>query len=153
MDYVRLGGTGLEVSRLCLGCMTYGIPERGGQPWSLNEEASRPFIKQALDLGITFFDTPNVHSDGTSEEIVGRALRDMARREEIVVATKVYNRMRPGPNGAGLSRKAILSEIDASLQRLGFDYVDLYQIHRFDPSTPIEETMEALNDVVRAGKA
>jgi aryl-alcohol dehydrogenase-like predicted oxidoreductase len=153
MDYVRLGRTGLEVSRLCLGCMTYGIPERGGQPWSLNEEASRPFIKQALDLGITFFDTANVYSDGTSEEIVGRALRDMARREEIVVATKVHGRMRPGPNGAGLSRKAILSEIDASLQRLGFDYVDLYQIHRFDPLTPIEETMEALNDVVRAGKA
>ena len=153
MDYVRLGRTGLEVSRLCLGCMTYGIPERGGQPWSLNEEASRPFIKQALDLGITFFDTANVYSDGTSEEIVGRALRDMARREEIVVATKVHGRMRPGPNGAGLSRKAILSEIDASLQRLGFDYVDLYQIHRFDPMTPIEETMEALNDVVRAGKA
>jgi 1-deoxyxylulose-5-phosphate synthase len=153
MDYVRLGRTGLEVSRLCLGCMTYGIPERGGQPWSLNEEASRPFIKQALDLGITFFDTANVYSDGTSEEIVGRALRDMARREEIVVATKVHGRMRPGPNGAGLSRKAILSEIDASLQRLGFDYVDLYQIHRFDPLTPIEETMEALNDGVRAGKA
>jgi 1-deoxyxylulose-5-phosphate synthase len=153
MDYVRLGRTGLEVSRLCLGCMTYGIPERGGQPWSLNEEASRPFIKQALDLGITFFDTANVYSDGTSEEIVGRALRDMARREEIVVATKVHGRMRPGPNGAGLSRKAILSEIDASLQRLGFDYVDLYQIHRFDPLTPTEETMEALNDVVRAGKA
>src|SRR5215207_4400678 len=153
MDYVRLGRSGLEVSRLCLGCMTYGVPDRGSHPWTLDEEQSRPFIKQALELGITFFDTANVYSDGTSEEIVGRALNDFVPREEVVIATKVHGRMRPGPNGAGLSRKAILAEIDASLRRLGTDYVDLYQIHRWDHSTPIEETLEALNDVVRAGKA
>ncbi len=153
MEYVKLGRTGLEVSRICLGCMTYGIPERGSHTWTLGEEESRPFIKQALELGINFFDTANVYSDGTSEEIVGRALKDFARREEVVIATKLHGRMRPGPNGAGLSRKAVMSEIDASLFRLGTDYVDLYQIHRWDHSTPIEETLEALHDVVKAGKA
>jgi aryl-alcohol dehydrogenase-like predicted oxidoreductase len=133
--------------------MSYGEPGRGGHPWSLPEDESRPFIRKALDLGINFFDTANVYSAGSSEEIVGKALKDFAKREEIVLATKVNGRMRPGPNGAGLSRKAILSEIDASLKRLGTDYVDLYQIHRFDYNTPIEETLEALHDVVRAGKA
>lgn len=153
MDYINLGSTGLKVSRLCLGCMTYGIPERGNHAWTLNEEASRPFIQKALELGINFFDTANVYSDGTSEEIVGRALRDFTTREEVVIATKVHGRMRPSPNGQGLSRKAILTEIDASLKRLGTDYVDLYQIHRWDSTTPIEETLEALHDVVKAGKA
>jgi aryl-alcohol dehydrogenase-like predicted oxidoreductase len=153
MEYVKLGRTGLDVSRLCLGCMSYGVPERGPHPWSLDNDAARPFIKQALDLGINFFDTANVYSDGTSEEIVGRALRDFARRDEIVLATKINGRMHPGPNGAGLSRKAIMAEVDASLMRLGTDYVDLYQIHRWDDTTPIEETMEALHDVVKAGKA
>jgi aryl-alcohol dehydrogenase-like predicted oxidoreductase len=153
MDYVKLGRTGLDVSRICLGCMSYGVPERGIAPWSLNEEESRPFIKRALELGINFFDTANVYSDGTSEEIVGRALKEFAHRDEVVIATKVHFRMHPGPNGAGLSRKAIMSEIDKSLRRLGTDYVDLYQIHRFDNTTPIEETMEALHDVVKAGKA
>ena len=153
MDYVKLGKTGLKVSRICLGCMSYGVPERGAHPWSLDEDASRPFIQRALELGINFFDTANVYSDGTSEEITGRALRDFARREEMVIATKVNGRMRPDSNGAGLSRKAILAEIDHSLQRLGTDYVDLYQIHRFDPETPIEETLEALHDVVKSGKA
>jgi len=153
MDYVKFGRTGLGVSRLCVGCMTYGIPNRGPHPWTLDEEKSRPLIKQALDLGINFFDTANVYSDGTSEEIVGRALKDFVRREDVVLATKVNGRMRPGPNGAGLSRKAILAEIDNSLRRLGTDFVDLYQIHRWDPTVPIEETMEALHDVVKAGKA
>jgi aryl-alcohol dehydrogenase-like predicted oxidoreductase len=153
LEYIKFGGTGLKVSRICLGCMSYGIPERGNHTWSLNEEQSRPFIQQALEQGINFFDTANVYSDGTSEEIVGRALRDFSSREDIVLATKVHGRMRPGPNGAGLSRKAILTEIDASLTRLGTDYVDLYQIHRFDPETPIEETLEALHDVVKSGKA
>jgi aryl-alcohol dehydrogenase-like predicted oxidoreductase len=153
MDYVKLGNTGLDVSRLCLGCMSYGIPDRGSHAWTLNEEQSRPFIKKALELGINFFDTANVYSDGTSEEIVGRALKDFASRDEVVIATKVHGRMRPGPNGGGLSRKAIMSEIDHSLRRLGTDYVDLYQIHRWDKETPIEETMEALHDVVKAGKA
>lgn len=153
MDYVKLGRTGLDVSRLCLGCMSYGAPDRGTHAWSLDEQQARPFIKQALDHGINFFDTANTYSAGTSEEIVGRALKDMARRDEIVLATKVFNRMQPGPNGAGLSRKAIFAEIDNSLRRLGTDYVDLYQIHRWDYSTPIEETMEALHDVVKAGKA
>ncbi|KIP14733.1 MULTISPECIES: aldo/keto reductase [Burkholderia] len=153
MEYVRLGSTGLQVSRLCLGCMTYGVPERGTHPWTLDEAASRPFIRQALDAGINFFDTANMYSDGTSEEIVGRALRDFAKRDDVVIATKVFHRMRPGPNGAGLSRKAILTEIDHSLKRLGTDYVDLYQIHRWDYHTPIEETLEALHDVVKAGKA
>ncbi|PLZ04153.1 alcohol dehydrogenase [Burkholderia sp. WAC0059] len=152
MDYVRLGSTGLEVSRLCIGCMTYGVPERGTHPWTLGEDASRPLIRQALDAGINFFDTANVYSDGTSEEIVGRALRDFTRREDVVIATKVFNRMRPGPNGAGLSRKAIFTEIDHSLRRLGTDYVDLYQIHRWDYHTPIEETLEALHDLVKTGK-
>ena len=153
MDYVKLGSTGLDVSTICLGCMSYGEPDRGAHAWTLTEEASRPFIKDALEAGITFFDTANVYSDGSSEEIVGRALNDFARRDEIVLATKVHGRMRPGPNGGGLSRKVIMQEIDASLTRLGTDYVDLYQIHRWDPRTPIEETVEALHDVVKAGKA
>lgn len=153
MEYTRLGKTGLEVSRLCLGCMSYGEPDRGGHPWTLSEEQSRPFLRKAIELGINFFDTANVYSDGTSEEILGRAIRDYSAREDVVIATKVNGRMKPGPNGAGLSRKAILSEIDASLKRLGTDYVDLYQIHRFDHHTPIEETLEALHDVVKAGKA
>ncbi len=153
MQYVKLGKTGLEVSRLCLGCMSFGVPERGPHPWTLDEEKSRPFLKKALDLGINFFDTANYYSDGTSEEIVGRALKDFARRDEIVLATKVFYPLRQGPNAKGLSRKAIFSAIDASLKRLGTDYVDLYQIHRFDHETPIEETLEALHDVVKAGKA
>jgi 1-deoxyxylulose-5-phosphate synthase len=153
METVKLGRTGLEVSRICLGCMTYGVPDRGNHRWTLDEERSRPFIRQALDLGINFFDTANVYSDGTSEEIVGRALADFAKRDDVVIATKVHGRMRPGPNGAGLSRRAIFTEIDHSLRRLGTDYVDLYQIHRWDPTTPIEETLEALHDVVKAGKA
>jgi aryl-alcohol dehydrogenase-like predicted oxidoreductase len=153
MEYTKLGTTGLDVSRICLGCMTFGIPGRGNHEWTLDEEKSRPILKQAVEAGINFFDTANVYSDGTSEEIVGRALKDFTRREEVVIATKVHGRMRPGPNGAGLSRKAILTEIDASLRRLGTDYVDLYQIHRFDPAVPIEETLEALHDVVKAGKA
>jgi len=153
MKTTRLGRTGLEVSRLCLGCMSYGVPERGAHPWTMGEAESRPFIRRALDLGINFFDTANVYSDGTSEEIVGKALLDFAPRDAFVLATKVHGRMHPGPNGAGLSRKAILSQIDASLKRLGTDHVDLYQIHRWDPKTPIEETMEALHDVVKAGKA
>jgi aryl-alcohol dehydrogenase-like predicted oxidoreductase len=153
MDYTKLGGTGLDVSRLCLGCMTYGIPDRGNHAWTLDEETSRPILRAAVEAGINFFDTANVYSDGTSEEIVGRALKEYTRREEVVIATKVHGRMRPGPNGAGLSRKAIMTEIDASLRRLGTDYVDLYQIHRFDPEVSIEETLEALHDVVKAGKA
>ena len=153
MNYVRFGQTGLKVSRICLGCMTYGVPERGAHPWSLNEESSRPFIKHALELGINFFDTANTYSDGTSEEIVGRALRDFARRDEIVIATKVFYPMREGPNARGLSRKSILTEIDASLKRLGTDYVDLYQIHRWDKHTPIEETLSALHHVIKSGKA
>jgi len=153
MQYTKLGRTGLDVSRLCLGCMSYGEPDRGNHPWTLGEAESRPFIKRALDLGINFFDTANVYSDGTSEEIVGRALLDYAPRPEVVIATKVNGRMHKGPNGAGLSRKAILHEIDASLKRLGTDHVDLYQIHRLDHATPMEETLEALHDVVKAGKA
>ena len=153
MKIKRFGSTGLQVSPLCLGCMSFGVPDRGTHPWTLDEERSRPLIRCALELGVNFFDTANVYSDGTSEEIVGRALRDFAQRDEVVLATKVRSRMRPGANGAGLSRKAILSEIDHSLRRLGTDYVDLYQIHRWDPGTPIEETMEALHDVVKAGKA
>ena len=153
MNYTKLGTTGMDVSRICLGCMTYGEPDRGNHTWTLSEEQSRPLIRKALDLGINFFDTANVYSLGSSEEIVGRALKEFAERDEIVLATKVHGRMRPGPNGGGLSRKAILHEIDASLQRLGTDYVDLYQIHRWDYETPIEETLEALADVVRAGKA
>ncbi len=153
MEYVKLGSTGLDVSPVCLGCMSYGEPGRGPHPWSLDEETSRPFFRRAIEAGINFFDTADVYSAGSSEEITGRALRDFARREEIVLATKVHGRMRPGPNGAGLSRKAIMTGIDASLNRLGTEYVDLYQIHRWDPSVPIEETLEALHDVVKAGKA
>ena len=153
MRFTKLGSTAVDVWSICLGCMSYGVPERGNHLWSLPEEQSRPFVQRALEAGINFFDTANVYSDGTSEEIVGRALADFANRDEIVLATKVNGRMRRGANGAGLSRKAIMSEIDASLRRLGTDYVDLYQIHRWDPTTPIEETMEALHDVVKAGKA
>ncbi len=153
MEYVKFGSTGLDVSRLILGCMSFGDATRGTHAWTLDEEGSRGLIRQALEAGINFLDTANSYSGGTSEEIVGRAIRDFARRDEIVLATKVFNRMRPGPNGSGLSRKAIFNEIDASLTRLGTDYVDLYQIHRWDDSTPIEETMEALHDVVKAGKA
>ncbi len=153
MDYVKFGSTGLEVSRLCLGCMTFGDAKRGNHSWTLDEATSRPIIKLAIESGINFLDTANVYSDGTSEEIVGRAIKDFAKREDIVLATKVSGRMRPGPNGEGLSRKAIFAEIDASLKRLGTDYVDLYQIHRWDARTPIEETLEALHDVVKAGKA
>jgi aryl-alcohol dehydrogenase-like predicted oxidoreductase len=153
MKTLKLGRTGLDVSRICLGCMSYGAPDRGTHPWSMGEAESRPFIKRALDLGINFFDTANVYSAGTSEEYLGRALIDYARREEVVIATKVNGRMHKGPNGAGLSRKTIMTEIDASLRRLGTDHVDLYQIHRWDYGTPIEETLEALHDVVKAGKA
>jgi len=153
MQYVKLGNTGLDVSRICLGCMSFGIGERGQFPWALNEANSRPMIKKALEVGINFFDTANLYSVGTSEEITGRALAEYADRDEIVLATKVFFRTRKGPNGAGLSRKAIMSEIDKSLKRLGTDYVDLYYIHRWDYGTPIEETMEALHDVVKAGKA
>jgi aryl-alcohol dehydrogenase (NADP+) len=151
MDYVRLGRTGLKVSRLCLGTMTYGTPE--WRPWVLTEEQSRPFIKRALERGINFFDTADMYSRGVSEQVVGRALRDMAAREEVVVATKVFYPVTDDPNARGLSRKHIFEAIDASLARLAMDYVDLYQIHRFDPETPIDETLEALHDVVKAGKA
>ncbi len=153
MQYTKLGTTGLDVSRIALGCMTYGEPDRGSHPWTLTEDASRPLLRRAVELGITFWDTANVYSAGSSEEIVGRAIKDLTRREDVVLATKVHGRMRPGPNGAGLSRAAIMHEIDASLTRLGTDYVDLYQIHRWDPTTPVEETLEALHDVVKAGKA
>ena len=153
MQYTRLGRTGLSVSRICLGCMTYGVPERGAHPWTLDEAASRPLIRQAVEAGINFFDTSNNYSDGSSEEIVGRALAEFAHRDQIVVATKVRFGSRRATNIGGLSRKAIFQEIDASLRRLGMDHVDLYQIHRWDPDTPIEETMLALHDVVRAGKA
>ncbi|WIW28564.1 aldo/keto reductase [Bacillus inaquosorum] len=153
MDYVKLGHSGLDVSRLCLGCMSFGAAEKWVHQWVLDEEKSRPIIKKALELGINFFDTANVYSMGASEEILGRALKDYANRDEIVLATKVHQRMHEGPNGSGLSRKAIMSEIDKSLKRLGTDYVDLYIIHRWDYHTPIEETMEALHDVVKAGKA
>jgi aryl-alcohol dehydrogenase-like predicted oxidoreductase len=152
MEYTRLGSTGLQVSRICLGMMSFGDPARGPHPWSLPEEESRAVIQKALAAGITFFDTANVYSAGSSEEITGRAIRDFADREDVVLATKVHGRMRPGPNGAGLSRKAVLAELDASLTRLGTDYVDLYQIHRWDPHTPIEETLEALDACVRSGK-
>jgi aryl-alcohol dehydrogenase-like predicted oxidoreductase len=153
MEYVKLGSTGLDVSQLCLGCMSYGEPDRGAHPWSLTEEASRPFIKRALEAGVNFFDTANVYSAGSSEEIVGRALRDFADRDEVVIATKLHGVMRPGrPNGGGLSRKEVFTEVDHSLRRLGVDYIDLYQIHRWDPGTPIEETLEALHDVVKSGK-
>jgi 1-deoxyxylulose-5-phosphate synthase len=153
MRYTKLGRTGLDVSRICLGCMSYGGGNMGNHVWSLGEEESRPFIRKALEAGNNFFDTANRYSLGNSEEILGRAIKDFARRDEVVIATKVYGRMRPGPNGAGLSRKAIFAELDNSLRRLGMDFVDLYQIHRFDHATPIEETLEALHDVVKAGKA
>jgi aryl-alcohol dehydrogenase-like predicted oxidoreductase len=152
MEYVNLGQSGLKVSRLCLGCMSYGVPDRGAHAWTLNESESRPYFQRALEAGINFFDTANAYSDGTSEEILGRAIRELARRDEIVVATKVYHPMRKDPNGRGLSRKAIFHELDASLRRLGTDYIDLYQIHRWDYHTPIEETLEALHDTVKAGK-
>ena len=151
MDYVRFGKTGMKVSRLCLGCMTYG--STAWRDWVLDEEASRPFIKRALELGVNFFDTADIYSIGASEEILGRALKDFARRDEVVIATKLFNPMGPSVNARGLSRKHVMEAIDASLKRLGTDYVDLYQIHRFDYETPIEETVEALSDVVRAGKA
>jgi aryl-alcohol dehydrogenase-like predicted oxidoreductase len=154
MKYVNLGATGLKVSRICLGTMTYADGSKGMHPWALSEEASQPFYKRAIEAGINFFDTANVYSSGTSEEFLGRAIKKYAKRDELVIATKVHGEMRPGdPNGKGLSRKHIFGEIDASLKRLGTDYVDLYQIHRLDPETPIEETLEALNDVVKAGKA
>lgn len=153
MDHHRLGSSGLQVSSIVLGCMSYGDPARGNHEWSLPEEESREFVRRALELGIDTFDTADVYSDGSSEEIVGRALRDFASRDEVVLATKVHGRMHAGPHGGGLSRKHILAAIDASLTRLGTDYVDLYQIHRWDPQVPVEETMEALHDVVRAGKA
>jgi len=150
MDYVNLGATGLKVSRICLGCMSYAVNRR---TWHLDEAESRPYIQRALELGINFFDVANMYSQGESETVVGRALKDFAKREDVVIATKVYFPMRPGPTGGGLSRKAIMTEIDASLERLVTDHVDLYQIHRWDRETPIEETLEALHDVVKAGKA
>ena len=153
MDYTRLGNTGLKVSRLALGCMSYGDPASpNAHPWALVEDEAQPFFQQAVELGVTFWDTANVYQHGTSEEIVGRAITRYSRREEIVLATKVRGKMHDGPGGEGLSRKAILEQLDASLTRLGTDYVDLYQIHRFDPDTPVEETMEVLHDVIRAGK-
>jgi len=152
MEYVRFGDTGMRVSRLCLGCMTYGEPGQGRHPWTLDETASRPFIREALELGINFFDTANSYSDGSSEEILGKALREFARRDEVVIATKVFFPVRKGQNAKGLSRKAIFADIDESLRRLGTEYVDLYQIHRWDYDTPIEETLEALHDLVKAGK-
>lgn len=153
MEYVRFGKTGLKVSRLCLGCMSYGDPAKGMHDWVLNEEEGRPYIKRAIEQGINFFDTANAYSLGVSEEVLGRAIRDFYRRDEAVIATKVWGAMRDEPNGGGLSRKSIMNEIDASLQRLGTDYIDLYQIHRWDYTTPIEETLEALHDIVKAGKA
>jgi aryl-alcohol dehydrogenase-like predicted oxidoreductase len=153
MEYVRLGRSGLKISKVGLGCMSYADPTKGSHPWVLTEEAAQPFFRQAIELGVNFFDTANAYGAGASEEVLGRALKRFARREEVVIGTKVFNRMRPDANGRGLSRKAIMTEIDLSLKRLGTDYVDLYQIHRLDPETPIEEMLEALNDVVRAGKA
>jgi 1-deoxyxylulose-5-phosphate synthase len=153
LDYKKFGRTGLDVSPIALGCMSYGEPATGSHEWTLPEDESRPFIRTALEAGINFFDTANSYSGGTGEEILGRALKDFARRDEVVVATKVYHQVHDGPNGRGLSRKAIFQEVDNSLRRLGTEYVDLYIIHRFDDATPLEETLEALNDVVRAGKA
>lgn len=152
MEYVRLGNTGTKVSQLCLGCMSYGDPTRGWHTWALPEAESRPFLKKAVEAGINFFDTANAYSGGASEEVIGRALKEYASREDLVIATKIFLPMRESPNAKGLSRKQILFEVDQSLRRLGTDYIDLYQIHRFDPETPVEETLEALNDVVRAGK-
>jgi 1-deoxyxylulose-5-phosphate synthase len=153
MDYTRLGTSGLKVSRITLGCMSFGDTSRGFNQWALNDEQAEPIFRQAVELGITFWDTANAYGYGTSEEIVGRAIRKYTRREDIVLATKVYFQMGAGPGESGLSRRAIMEQVDASLGRLGTDYVDLYQVHRFDPETPAEETMEALHDVVRAGKA
>jgi aryl-alcohol dehydrogenase-like predicted oxidoreductase len=153
MDHVRLGRTGLKVSRLALGCMSYGDPTvAGAHRWALDADAAGPFFQQAVELGITFWDTANTYQHGTSEILVGQAIKQYSRREDIVLATKVFGRMHDGPGGQGLSRKAILEQVDASLTRLGTDYIDLYQIHRFDPETPVEETMEALHDIVKAGK-
>jgi aryl-alcohol dehydrogenase-like predicted oxidoreductase len=152
MEYARLGNSGLTVSRVVLGCMSYGDPNRGTHDWVLTEDEARPFFRRALDAGITTFDTANSYSSGTSEEIVGRVLGEFARREEVIIATKVWGRMGPGPKGGGLSRAAILTQVEHSLRRLNTDYIDLYQIHRYDPNTPIEETMAALHDLVRAGK-
>jgi len=153
MEYTRLGNTGLKISRLALGCMSYGDPTTGGaHRWALADDEAQPYFAQAVELGITFWDTANTYQAGTSEEVVGRAIRRYTRREDVVLATKVWGTMHDGPGGSGLSRKAILEQIDASLTRLGTDYVDLYQIHRFDPETPVAETMEALHDVVKAGK-
>ena len=152
MEYVKLGSTGLDVSPLCVGCMTFGEPDRGPHPWTLTEEQSRPLIRAAIEAGINFFDTANVYSAGSSEEIVGRALAEYGQRDELVIATKVHGRMGEGPNRSGLSRKAIFAECDASLRRLGVDYIDLYQIHRWDRTVPIEETLQALSDLVDAGK-
>src|SRR5579859_3773331 len=152
MDYNKLGTTGLDVSPIAIGAMTYGDPNRGHPVWSLDEEASRPLIRHAVEAGINFFDTANMYSYGSSEEILGRALKDFANRDEVVITTKVRHPMRSGPNSAGLSRKAIMTEIDHSLRRLGTDYIDLYQIHRNDHATPLEETLEALHDVVKVGK-
>ena len=152
MEYVKLGSSGLEVSRIALGCMSFGDPARGGHQWVVREPEARGYIQRALEAGVNFFDTANSYSGGSSEEIVGRALKDFADRDEVVIATKVYFRNRKGPNGGGLSRKAILADVDHSLRRLGTDYIDIYQIHRFDSTTPIEETLEALHDVVKAGK-
>jgi len=153
VDYVKLGSTGLDVSPICFGCMSFGAADRGGHAWVLDEEQSRPFFRAAVEAGVNFFDTANTYSVGSSEEITGRALAEYAERDEIVLATKVYFPMHDGPNGQGLSRKSIMAEIDNSLRRLGTDYVDLYQIHRWDYRTPIEETMSALHDVVKSGKA
>ncbi|WP_432842415.1 aldo/keto reductase [Dactylosporangium sp. CA-092794] len=152
MRYIKLGSTGLDVSPIAIGAMTYGDPGRGHPVWSLDEETSRPLIKHAIEAGINFFDTANMYSYGSSEEILGRALRDFADRDDVVIATKLRHPMRPGPNGRGLSRKAIMTEVDHSLTRLGTDYIDLYQIHRNDHATPLEETLEALHDLVKAGK-
>jgi len=152
MEYARLGRSGLKVSRIALGCMSFGDAARGFSAWSLSEADSQPFFAQAVELGITFWDTANVYTFGSSEEIVGRAIATYTRREDVVLATKLYFKMHDGPGGSGLSRKAVMEQVDASLRRLGTDYIDLYQIHRFDPETPVEETMEALHDVVKAGK-
>jgi len=153
MEHTRLGDTGLKISRLALGCMSYGDPAtEGAHRWALADDDAQPFFRQAIELGITFWDTANVYQAGTSEEVTGRAIRRYSRREDIVLATKVFGTMHDGPGGSGLSRKAIMEQIDASLTRLGTDYVDLYQIHRFDPATPVAETMEALHDIVKAGK-
>ena len=152
MEYARLGGTGLKVSRIALGCMSYGDPTRGLHTWTLDEEASQPFFRQAVELGVTFWDTANAYQAGSSEEFIGRAVKRYTRREEIVLATKLSGRMHDGPGGQGLSRAAVMEQVDASLARLGTDYIDVYMVHRFDDDTPVEETMEALHDVVKAGK-